>query len=91
MKLHPAQSSDKTKEIIMNKAVSVLSLGLFCIAVLGCSVKKTQEGQMPGVSVQATGGQLPRYDVKTPAVQVGSKTETINVPTVHVTPADKRH
>ena len=40
---------------------------------------------MPDVSVEATGGQLPQYDVKMPDVQVGSKTETFKVPTVHVT------
>jgi hypothetical protein len=49
-------------------------------------VKKTQEGEAPKVSV--TGGQLPKYDVKTPEVQVGSKKEVVNVPTVHVKPAN---
>ena len=75
----------------MKSAVAIFGLGLFCIAISGCSVKKTQEGKMPDVSVEATGGQLPQYDVKTPNVQVGSKTETITVPTVHVTPADKKN
>ena len=72
----------------MNNAAAVLSLSLICVAVSACSVKKTQEGKMPDVSVEATGGQLPKYVGTTPDVQVGSKTETITVPTVHVTPAN---
>ena len=39
----------------------------------------------PGVyvlEVSAKGGQLPKYDVKTPTVAVGSEKRDVNVPTV---------
>ena len=42
-----------------------------------CQVNKTQEGKMPKVDVKTSEGQLP--------VEVGSKNETVKVPTVHVT------
>ncbi|GAC1580555.1 MAG: hypothetical protein NVS3B5_14250 [Sphingomicrobium sp.] len=73
-------------EIDMSKAILGLMLATTCISLAGCQVKKTQEGEAPKVSV--TGGQLPKYDVKTPDVQVGSKKEVVTVPTVHVKPAN---
>lgn len=72
---------------MMMKAI-VLAGGLAaaCVGLAGCQVKKTQEGEMPKV----TGGQLPEYQVKTPDVNVGHKTEKVEVPTVSVTPASKK-
>ncbi len=39
---------------------------------------------MPEVDVQAKGGQLPKYDVETPEVKMGTETRTIEVPTATV-------
>ena len=72
----------------MCRVVFGLILASACFNLAGCQVKKTQEGEAPKVSV--TGGQLPRYDVKTPEVQVGSKKEQVTVPTIHVKPADSK-
>ena len=72
----------------MKKMIVGLGCALVCLTASACDVKKTQDAKLPSVSVKATGGQLPAYDVKGPDVQVGSKTETIQVPTVHVTPPD---
>ncbi len=69
------------------QSVAVVAVGL---AVTGCQVNKTQEGKMPKVAVKTTEGQLPAYNVEGPDVNVSSKTETVKVPTVHVTtPAHK--
>lgn len=45
-------------------------------------VEKTQEGEMPDVDVE--GGEMPNYNVKTPDVDVGTETKTVEVPTVDV-------
>ena len=72
----------------ISRVIFGLLLASACVNLAGCQVKKTQDGEAPKVSV--TGGQLPRYDVKTPEVQVGSKKEQVTVPTLHVKPADSK-
>lgn len=59
--------------------------GAFLVATLGmagCDVEKTEEGSLPEVDVK--GGNLPKYDVDTPDVDVGTKEKTITVPDVDV-------
>jgi hypothetical protein len=54
---------------------TTLSIALVSIAAIGlsaCDVKKTQEGNVT----------LPKYDVTTPDVKVGTTEKTIIVPTV---------
>lgn len=58
-------------------AVLVASLGL-----AGCDVEKTEEGSMPDVDVE--GGNMPKYDVDAPDVDVNSEKKTITVPDVDV-------
>ncbi|HEX4963784.1 MAG TPA: hypothetical protein VF173_23360 [Thermoanaerobaculia bacterium] len=64
-----------------NKAV----LPFLCAALLtvvsatGCKVTKTQDGKLPDVEVK--GGQMPKYDVKGPKVDVKTETKQIDVPT----------
>lgn len=57
----------------------LLSTALFAVATTGCKVTQTQEGKMP--EVQVKGGQVPKYDVKGPTVEMKSTTKQINVPT----------
>lgn len=47
---------------------------------------QTQEGQLPDVSVE--GGQLPKVDADVADVDVGTKNETIEVPTIDVDRAE---
>lgn len=54
------------------------------LSLSACKVDKTQEGEMPEVEVHAEGGQLPKYDVETPEVKMGTETRTIEVPTATV-------
>jgi len=48
---------------------------------------QTQEARLPKVEVQ--GGQAPKFDANVGAVDVGSKNETIKVPTVDVKTANE--
>jgi hypothetical protein len=70
----------------ISAALSICTVALFTTA---CEVKKTQEGEMPKVSVE--GGQAPKYDVDAADVTVGQKEKTITVPDVTITtPSEKR-
>lgn len=63
--------------------------GAFLVATLGmagCDVEKTEEGALPDVDVK--GGNLPKYDVDAPDVDVGTKEKTITVPDVDVNMPD---
>lgn len=71
----------------MKKLIAIAGLTGLALATAACEVKKEQDAVLP--EVHATGGQLPKYDVKTPDVNVGTKKETVEVPTVSVTPASK--
>lgn len=62
--------------------VMVLPLLLAMLALAGCEVEKTEEGEMPQVDVE--GGKLPEYDVEGPDVDIGTTTKEIEVPTVDV-------
>lgn len=55
-----------------------------CLALAGCDVDQTKEGEMPDVDVNASGGQLPEYNVTGPDVNVGTENKTVQVPTVDV-------
>lgn len=67
----------------MNK-ISAFFIGASCIGLAACDVDQTKEGEMPDVDVQASGGQLPEFNVEGPEVKVGSEEKTIEVPTVDV-------
>lgn len=58
-------------------------LSLVAIAVsvglTACEVEKKEEGRMPKVEV--SDGNLPRYDVKTPSVDLTTKKQDVTVPT----------
>ncbi|MFC7537799.1 hypothetical protein ACFQPG_12165 [Sphingomonas sp. GCM10030256] len=55
-----------------------------CFALTACDVDQTKEGELPDVDVNASGGQLPEFDVDAPQVNVGTENKTIEVPTVDV-------
>lgn len=45
-------------------------------------LQKTQEGSLPKIAVE--GGQLPKFQADVAKVQVGTRNETVEVPTVDV-------
>lgn len=68
----------------MKKIVIALA-GAGCLAGLAaCDVDQTKNAQLPDVDVNATGGQLPEFNVTTPEVSVGTENKTIQVPDVDV-------
>ena len=68
----------------MRDIMKIFVIGAACISLTGCRVNKTQEAKLPEVNVTTTKGQLPHYNIEGPKVDVGSKKETIDVPTVHI-------
>ena len=62
--------------------LAILLAGSFAMAA--CDVDQTREAELPEVDVNATGGQLPEYDVDAPTVNVGTENKTVEVPTVDV-------
>jgi hypothetical protein len=61
------------------------------ITLAGCEVKQTEEGRMPDVDVTVKDdGNLPKYDVDAPDVNVGTKVTTVTVPDVDVVPASNQ-
>lgn len=67
----------------MNNMIKVL-VGASCLALVACDVDQTKEGELPNVDVNASGGQLPEFNVEGPTVNVGTENKTIQVPTVDV-------
>ena len=66
---------------------SLLLAACVAFAMTGCTVKKTEEGNLPkyDVDVKKTEeGNLPKYDVDAPDVDVTVKDKDINVPDVDV-------
>jgi hypothetical protein len=74
----------------MRNIQKLLALGVVCLTFGGCQVNKTQQGKLPKVEMKTSEGQLPAYNIQGPDVQVGSKTKSFKVPTVHVTTPHER-
>lgn len=66
----------------MNILHKLVIAGFAIASLAACEVEKTQEGEMPDVEV--SGGQVPKYDVDGPDVEVGTKKKEVTVPTVDV-------
>lgn len=67
--------------MIRNASTMLLALGLVAGAA-GCDIDQTREAELPQVDVH--GGQLPSYEVETPEVEFGTRTEQVEVPEVEV-------
>ena len=74
----------------MNKIVTLALIGTLGLIVAGCQVNKTKDDKLPEVKVSTTGAQLPEYNVQGPKIAVGSKTETVKVPTIKVTTPNEK-
>ena len=67
--------------ISKKSAALVFSAALLTVSATGCRVRQNQEGEMPDVKVETEGGQLPKYDVDAPDVDVTTKETEVTVPT----------
>lgn len=66
-------------------AVAVIAYGAFYFV----DVEQTQEARMPTVDIEVEGGQAPEFDVETGSVDIGTTTETIEVPDVEITTSER--
>ena len=80
-----------------SKIAGILALAALALPLFACTVKKTEEGELPKVE----GGKLPEYEVQpaevnvsstpvevtVPDVDVSTEKKTIEVPKVEVNPA----
>ena len=70
----------------MKAIIAAAALGTAALALAGCDVEQTEEGEMPEVE----GGNLPEYDVDAADVDVDADTTTteVEVPTLDVDVAE---
>jgi uncharacterized lipoprotein len=66
------------------KKITILLAAAGALGLAACDVDQTKNAQLPDVDVNATGGQLPEFDVTTPEVNVGMENKTVQVPDVDV-------
>ena len=76
-------------KLTVKKTAFVAAAFASMFALSACNVEKTQEGEMPEVKVTSEGGQLPKYDVETAEVEMGTETRTIEVPTATIKTPDE--
>ncbi|MCB0323702.1 MAG: hypothetical protein KDD69_09025 [Bdellovibrionales bacterium] len=58
------------------------------LGLTACDVDQTREAKIPDVDVEAEGGQLPEYEVRTPDVDVGTERARMKVPDVDLEETD---
>ncbi|RXR29542.1 hypothetical protein [Sphingobium fluviale] len=68
--------------VLIVAIVAAVIVGL--LFATGFWTADVEEGALPDVDVSATGGEMPAVDVDSKEVVVGTKEETIDVPTVGV-------
>ena len=66
------------------KKITMMLAAAGCLGLAACDVDKTQNGALPDVAVNVSGGQLPEFNVTGPEVNVGMENTTVQVPTVDV-------
>ena len=63
---------------------TLIILAVSGLGLAACDVDQTKNGALPDVDVNATGGQLPEFNVTAPEVSVGTENKTVQVPDVDV-------
>jgi hypothetical protein len=63
---------------------SLLVVALMAATTFACSVKQTEEGELPEVDIETEAGNMPEYNVNWADVNVGTRTKTMKVPKVMV-------
>jgi uncharacterized lipoprotein len=66
------------------KKITIMLAAAGALGLAACDVDQTKNAQLPDVDVNATGGQLPEFNVTPPEVSVGTENRTIEVPDVDV-------
>jgi|SoiMethySBSTD1v2_1073268.scaffolds.fasta_scaffold94380_3 hypothetical protein len=68
-----------------SRLVWILAVAALALPLTACTVKKTEEGELPKVE----GGKLPEYEVQPAEVQVSSTPVEVTVPDVDVSTEKK--
>ena len=68
---------------MITKTIATLAI-TGTLALAGCDIDQTEEGELPDVDISAEGGNMPEYDVDGPDVDVEMKEKTVEVPDVDV-------
>jgi hypothetical protein len=63
---------------------SILPAICLVLATSACTVKQTEEGELPDVDVNVEEGNLPKYDVDAPDVDVDIERKDVTLPDVDV-------
>ncbi len=71
----------------MNKSIKIAAV-IASLGLAACDVDQTREADAPEVDVDASSGQLPRYDVDAPEVNVDTENVVVQVPDVDVSLPD---
>jgi uncharacterized lipoprotein len=66
------------------KKIALILAAASGLGLAACDVDQTKNAQLPDVDVNATGGQLPEFNVTPPEVSVGTENKTVQVPDVDV-------
>jgi hypothetical protein len=67
----------------MNKSIKIAAV-IASLGLAACDVDQTREAEAPEVDVDASSGQLPRYDVDAPELNVDTENVVVQVPDVDV-------
>lgn len=81
----PRGGAGRTVLVIVLVALVALAIAW----AMGLFQVETQ-GELKAPDVNVSGGEVPNVDVNAADVDIGTKTETIEVPTVDVTPPDEK-
>ena len=71
-------------QITVLSSVLVLAVLVAAFAFGFINIDQVKTAKLPDVQVEATGGQAPAFDVETADINVGTKEESVAVPTVEV-------
>lgn len=71
-------------QILNSKKVLSFALILALVPLTSCQVEREQAAKLPDVNVSVEPGQLPKYDIKGPDVNVGVTERTVTVPKIIV-------
>jgi uncharacterized lipoprotein len=66
------------------KKITIILAAASGLGLAACDVDQTKNAQLPDVDVNATGGQLPEFNVTPPEVSVGTENKVVQVPDVDV-------
>ncbi len=78
------ETNNSAKKPIIFTIAGLVLAGIAVFALYFVDVDQTKEARLPDVDVNVKEGQLPKFDVDTGSINVGSKQVDVKVPTADV-------